>query len=100
MRGNEPDPFSEPIQSQKTQIDSLSDEQFRKFGMKAREQHKRGEIGLFAMAFAKWEAYKELQDYKMEAQQNYDFDKFKILSQSKGWPPGACPEFLLRKIQT
>lgn len=67
------------IQSQKTQIDSLSDEQFRKFGMQAQEKHKRGEIGLFAMAFAKREAFQEFQDYKMEAQQKYDFDKFKIL---------------------
>ncbi len=82
------------IQSQKTQIDSLSDEQFRKFGMKAREQHKRGEVGLFAMAFAKWEAFKELQDYKMEAQRKYDFDKFKILESWWHYENRRTVEFL------
>ncbi|MDQ3205008.1 MAG: sulfotransferase [Pseudomonadota bacterium] len=67
------------IQSLKSQIDSLSDEQFKKFGMKASEMHRQGKIGLFAMAFAKREAFTEFQDYKMEAQKKFDFDKFKIL---------------------
>lgn len=87
------------IQSQKTQIDSLSDKQFRKFGMQAMEQHKRGEIGLFAMAFAKREAFKEFQDYKMEAQQKYDFDKFKILESWWLYENRRTVEFLKRVPQ-
>lgn len=67
------------IQSQKAQIDALSDEQFRKFGMKASALHAQGKIGLFAMAFARRDAFLEFQNYKMAAQQKFDFDKFKIL---------------------
>jgi hypothetical protein len=84
------------IQSQKTQLDSLSDKQFRKFGMQAQEKHKRGEIGLFAMAFAKHEAFKEFQDYKMEAQLKYDFDKFKILESWWLYENRRTVEFLKR----
>jgi hypothetical protein len=87
------------IQSQKTQIDSLSDEQFRKFGMKAQERHRRGEIGLFAMAFAKREAFNEFQDYKMEAQQKYDFNKFKILESWWRYENRRTVEFLKRVPQ-
>ena len=84
------------IQSQKTQIESLSDEKFRKFGMKAIEKHKRGEIGLLSMAFAKREAYREFQDYKMEAQQKYDFDKFKVLESWWLYENRRTVEFLKR----
>lgn len=84
------------IQSQKTQIESLSDEKFRKFGMKAIEKHKRGEIGFLAMAFAKREAFREFQDYKMAAQQKYDFDKFKVLESWWLYENRRTVEFLKR----
>lgn len=82
------------IQSQKTQLDSLSDEQFRKFGMKAMEKHRKGEIGFFSMAFAKREAFQEYQDYKMEAWQKYGFDKFKILESWWRYENRRTVEFL------
>lgn len=84
------------IQSQKTQLDSLSDERFRKFGMRAQEKHKRGEFGFMAMAFAKREAFNEFQAYKMEALRKYDFDKFKILEAWWRYENRRTVEFLKR----
>lgn len=84
------------IQSQKTQLDSLSDERFRKFGMRAQEKHKRGEFGFMAMAFAKREAFDEFQAYKMEALRKYDFDKFKILEAWWRYENRRTVEFLKR----
>lgn len=87
------------IQSQKSQIESVSDDKFRALGMKAIERHKRGGIGFLSMAFAKREAFQEFQGYKMEAYRKYDFDKFKILESWWRYENRRTVEFLKRVPQ-
>lgn len=70
------------IRSQKEALDGLyDDEEFKKTVKKGRELYLKGEIGAFVMPFARMEAFKEFQDYKLTIQTKHDFDKYKLLEE-------------------
>lgn len=70
------------LRSQKEALDGLyDDEEFKATVKKGRELYLKGEIGAFVMPFARMDAFKEFQDYKLKMQIKHDFDKSKLLEE-------------------